>query len=204
MIRPISAWPQAVGPNWIQSISIRSISIQSLSVRPILDARLDPASAEVRSAQLELADSPAVGGAGWDLYGGVGLFAAVLADILGPNVPVVCVEGDLAASGLAARNLADLPAVTAIAGVVADVLDDLPDPAVVVLDPPRSGAGPDLCRRIAERAPGVICYVACDPAALGRDTAALQAAGYRLDRLEAFDCFPQTHHVECVARFVPA
>ena len=50
---------------------------------------VDPESAEVQSAQLELADSPAVGRAGWDLYGGVGLFAAVLADILGPNVPVV-------------------------------------------------------------------------------------------------------------------
>ena len=52
--------------------------------------------------------------------------------------------------------------------------------------------------------PAVIVYVACDPAALGRDTAALLSAGYRLDVLEAFDCFPQTHHVECVARFVPA
>ena len=46
--------------------------------------------------------------------------------------------------------------------------------------------------------------MACDPAALGRDTAALAVAGYRLDTLRAFDAFPQTHHVECVARYVPA
>ena len=50
--------------------------------------------------------------------------------------------------------------------------------------------------------PEVIVYVACDPAALGRDTAALAGAGYRLDALRAFDAFPQTHHVECVAKYV--
>ena len=50
----------------------------------------------------------------------------------------------------------------------------------------------------------MIVYVACDPAALGRDTAALASSGYRLDTLRAFDAFPQTHHVECVARFLPA
>jgi tRNA/tmRNA/rRNA uracil-C5-methylase (TrmA/RlmC/RlmD family) len=74
----------------------------------------------------------------------------------------------------------------------------------VVLDPPRSGAGPDVCTALARRAPSSIVYVACDPAALGRDTAALQAAGYRLTGLRAFDAFPQTHHVECVAVFTPA
>ena len=63
---------------------------------------------------------------------------------------------------------------------------------------------PDVCREIAVRAPRAIIYVACDPAALARDTATLRDAGYRLDALRAFDAFPQTHHVECVARFVPA
>jgi len=72
----------------------------------------------------------------------------------------------------------------------------------VVLDPPRTGAGPQLCAAIAARGPEVIVYVACDPAALGRDTAALAGAGYRLDALRAFDAFPQTHHVECVAKYV--
>jgi tRNA/tmRNA/rRNA uracil-C5-methylase (TrmA/RlmC/RlmD family) len=57
---------------------------------------------------------------------------------------------------------------------------------------------------LADRRPEVLVYVACDPAALARDAAALQEAGYRLVDLEAFDCFPQTHHVECVAAFRPA
>jgi tRNA/tmRNA/rRNA uracil-C5-methylase (TrmA/RlmC/RlmD family) len=61
-----------------------------------------------------------------------------------------------------------------------------------------------MCSEISARGPAVIVYVACDPAALGRDTAALASSGYRLDTLRAFDAFPQTHHVECVARFVPA
>jgi tRNA/tmRNA/rRNA uracil-C5-methylase (TrmA/RlmC/RlmD family) len=73
-----------------------------------------------------------------------------------------------------------------------------------VLDPPRSGAGPRVCASLAGLGPDVIVYVACDPAALARDTAALAAGGYGLDSLRAFDTFPQTHHVECVARFVPA
>ena len=90
-----------------------------------------------------------------------------------------------------------------LVGKVEYVLEQL-EPAVdvVVLDPPRTGAGPALCAAIAAREPAVIVYVACDPAALGRDTAALAAAGYRLDTLRAFDAFPQTQHVECVARYV--
>ena len=75
---------------------------------------------------------------------------------------------------------------------------------VVVLDPPRTGAGRGVCAEVAALRPRVVVYVACDPAALARDTAYLAAAGYRLDALRAFDAFPMTHHVECVARFVPA
>ena len=74
---------------------------------------------------------------------------------------------------------------------------------VVVLDPPRTGAGRGVCGEIAALRPRVVVYVACDPAALARDTAYLADLGYRLDGLRAFDAFPMTHHVECVARFVP-
>ena len=143
------------------------------------------------------------GRTGWDLYGGVGLFAEVLCRAVGPTW-----HGDLRrvrrrASELAAENLAGHPQAAVRAGKVEHVLAEL-DPAVdvVVLDPPRTGAGPALCAAIATCRPTVIVYVACDPAALGRDTAALAAAGYRLDTLRAFDAFPQTHHIECVARFI--
>jgi len=102
-------------------------------------------------------------------------------------------------------SLAGHPQASVRHGMVDEVIDALKGPVdAVVLDPPRTGAGPALCAAIAARGPSVIVYVACDPAALGRDTAALAAAGYRLDTLRAFDAFPQTHHVECVARFVPA
>ncbi len=73
---------------------------------------------------------------------------------------------------------------------------------LVVLDPPRSGAGRAVVDGIAALAPRAVAYVACDPAALARDTKFLSGHGYRLDGLRAFDLFPMTHHVECVARFV--
>ncbi|HEY5882496.1 MAG TPA: TRAM domain-containing protein [Nakamurella sp.] len=145
------------------------------------------------------------GRTGWDLYGGVGLFAEVLARAVGEAGTVVCVESDARAAALAVDNLARHPGAVVRTGDVADVLPGLdPDVAAVVLDPPRSGAGPGVSAALAELGPDVIVYVACDPAALARDTAVLLAGGYRLDSLRAFDTFPQTHHMECVARFVPA
>jgi len=145
------------------------------------------------------------GRTGWDLYGGVGLFAEVLARAVGETGTVVCVESDERAAALAAANLAGHSGTTVRTGLVERVLPDL-DPSVdaVVLDPPRSGAGARVCTMLADLRPVVVVYVACDPAALARDTAALLAGGYRLDSLRALDTFPQTHHVECVARFVRA
>ncbi|MFT4264228.1 MAG: class I SAM-dependent RNA methyltransferase, partial [Nocardioides sp.] len=57
---------------------------------------------------------------------------------------------------------------------------------------------------VADRAPRAVAYVACDPAALARDLALFADRGYRLADLRAFDLFPMTHHVECVALVVPA
>jgi tRNA/tmRNA/rRNA uracil-C5-methylase (TrmA/RlmC/RlmD family) len=135
---------------------------------------------------------------GWDLYGGVGLFAAFLADA---GADVDCVEADPVGVEYARRNLSAFTGSTVHAGRVERVIGGLPAPDVVVLDPPRSGAGRAVCEAIAATGPRTVVYVACDPAALGRDTATLRAAGYDLGGLRAFDAFPQTHHVECVARF---
>ncbi len=145
------------------------------------------------------------GGVAWDLYGGVGLFAAFLAAAVGPHGSVVTVESDARAGALAAINLADLPQVRVLPGQVEEVIVGLERTAdVIVLDPPRAGAGAVVCKAIADQDPVVIIYVACDPAALGRDTRTLTDLGYRLAELRAFDAFPQTAHVECVARFVRA
>ncbi len=142
-------------------------------------------------------------GIAWDLYGGVGLFAAFLAEAVGPQGSVVTVESDVRAIELAATNLSDLPHVRVFPGRVEEVVAVLERKAdVIVLDPPRSGAGRVVCQALADRDPAVIVYVACDPAALGRDTRTLTDLGYRLDALRAFDAFPQTAHVECVARFI--
>jgi tRNA/tmRNA/rRNA uracil-C5-methylase (TrmA/RlmC/RlmD family) len=140
-----------------------------------------------------------------DLYAGAGLFGGALAPAVGPDGRVVCVEADPAACAAAADNLADLPQAEVWEGEVdAEGLDGLlaelgEGPDVVVLDPPRAGAGPAVCRRLAAAGPRAVVYVACDPASLARDVAAFAAEGYRLAGLRAFDAFPMTAHVECVA-----
>ncbi|MTD53978.1 class I SAM-dependent RNA methyltransferase [Amycolatopsis pithecellobii] len=136
----------------------------------------------------------------WDLYAGVGLFASVLAGQVGPGGEVVAIESGRRAVADGEVALADLPQLSWRCGRVEHVLRDLPGrPEVVVLDPPRSGAGRAVVESIVERAPARIVYVACDPAALARDVATFTGGGYRLERLRAFDAFPMTHHVECIA-----
>ena len=134
-----------------------------------------------------------------DLYCGVGLFAGALAPAV---AEVTAVESDRRAVAAARRNLADLRA-----RVVRDRVDRwvrTPREAdVVVLDPPRKGAGRDVVGRLAGYGAARIIYVACDPAALARDTAVLAEHGYELADLRAFDLFPMTAHVECVALLTP-
>jgi tRNA/tmRNA/rRNA uracil-C5-methylase (TrmA/RlmC/RlmD family) len=144
-----------------------------------------------------------------DLYAGAGLFGGALAPAVGAGGRVVCVESDAAACAAADANLADLPQAEVWQGDVdapglTELLGELGRPDVVVLDPPRAGAGREVSRVIAGAAPRAVVYVACDPAALARDVAVLAGAGYRLEALRAFDCFPMTAHVECVALLVPA
>jgi tRNA/tmRNA/rRNA uracil-C5-methylase (TrmA/RlmC/RlmD family) len=145
-----------------------------------------------------------------DLYAGVGLFGGALAPAAGPEGRVVCVESDEAACAAADANLADLPQAEVWQGEVdaaglGELLADLGrGPDVVVLDPPRAGAGPAVSRLLAATGARAVVYVACDPAALARDVAAFGEAGYRLAAIRGFDAFPMTAHVECVAHLVPA
>jgi len=144
-----------------------------------------------------------------DLYAGAGLFGGALAPAVGVDGRVVCVEADEAACAAADANLADLPQAEVWQGEVddeglADLLAELDrGPDVVVLDPPRAGAGAAVSRRIAATGARAVVYVACDPAALARDVATFRQAGYRLAGLRAFDAFPMTAHVECVALLEP-
>jgi tRNA/tmRNA/rRNA uracil-C5-methylase (TrmA/RlmC/RlmD family) len=135
-----------------------------------------------------------------DLYAGVGLFSAFLAEAVGPRGTVVSVEGDRRASELAAENLAAYPGVEVRNGRVDRVLDaGVGSADLVVLDPPREGAKRPVVEAVAALTPRAVAYVACDPAALARDVAVFAEHGYELRSLRAFDLFPMTHHVECVA-----
>jgi tRNA/tmRNA/rRNA uracil-C5-methylase (TrmA/RlmC/RlmD family) len=137
-----------------------------------------------------------------DLYGGVGLFAAAILPIIGEAGAVDIVEGSKAATADASSNFADNSNVTVITTDVAKAITRFTQADVIVLDPPREGAGKEVLQNCARIAPRVIIYVACDPAALARDTGYLREFGYTLEKIRAFDLFPMTHHIECVARFV--
>lgn len=143
-----------------------------------------------------------VDGIAWDLYGGVGLFAAVLAGQVGPDGAVHVVESSRQAVADGRAALADLPQVRWTTGRVENVLGGLPGPDVVVADPPRRGLGRGLVDALCVRAPGRVVYVACDPAALARDVGLFSTRGYELAGLRAFDAFPMTQHVESVALLV--
>jgi tRNA/tmRNA/rRNA uracil-C5-methylase (TrmA/RlmC/RlmD family) len=133
-----------------------------------------------------------------DLYSGVGLFAGVIA----PRVArVVAVESSAPAVAAARSNLSDLANVTLVRDRVDRWLGrERPVADVVVLDPPRKGAGRRVIDGIAAAGPRRVIHVACDPASLARDIGLLARHGYRLGGLRAFDLFPMTAHVECVAQ----
>lgn len=138
-----------------------------------------------------------------DLYSGAGLFAAFLGEAVGETGSVAAVEGSSAAVTAARANLTDLPQVRHHRSDVAAWLRHSKRRPVdiVVLDPPRAGAGRDVVRSVARRQPGRIVYVACDPVALARDAKTFASLGYSLGQLVAYDIFPMTKHVECVALF---
>ncbi|AXH95376.1 class I SAM-dependent RNA methyltransferase [Ornithinimicrobium avium] len=143
-----------------------------------------------------------------DLYAGVGLFAVPMAERVGPTGTVVAVEADAEAATAAGRHLTPYPWARAVAAPTERALADLAAAGeradVVVLDPPRTGAGPSVVTLLAALHPRAVVYVACDPAALARDVAAAREAGLELVELRVLDAFPMTHHVECLALLLPA
>ncbi|MGW4159251.1 class I SAM-dependent RNA methyltransferase [Streptomyces sp. NPDC004788] len=149
---------------------------------------------------------PRKGETALDLYCGVGLFAGALADRLGDNGAVLGIESGKRAVEDARHNLADFPRVRIEQGKVESVLPrtGITDVDLIVLDPPRAGAGKQTVHHLTALGARRIAYVACDPAALARDLGYFRESGYRVRTLRAFDLFPMTHHVECVAILEPA
>ena len=173
------------------------------SVPPEAFWQVHPAAAETLTATVVDFLRPAAGEVAWDLYGGAGLFAAAVAQRTGARTIVV--ESSPAGVAACRTNLADLPVEVVAARVDAALSRRRVTGPVdlVVLDPPRSGAGAKVVRAIVAAGPRAVAYVACDPAALARDVATFRALGWELARLRAFDCFPMTQHVECVALLQP-
>ena len=138
-----------------------------------------------------------------DLYGGVGLFAGAALPLIGPGGRVDIVEGSSSASADARVNFTDASNVFIHTGDVAREIKKFNRADVIVLDPPRTGAGKPVIERAGQLQARAIIYVACDPAALARDTTYLNNAGYHLEDIRAFDLFPMTHHIESIALYTP-
>ncbi len=135
-----------------------------------------------------------------DLYCGVGIFGLFMAadarHVIGIEVDKQAIEAARQTArhwGLQNIDFRGLPA--------EKVTDDLPDVDVAIVDPPRTGMDPRVLHAVAGSAPSRIVYLSCEPSTLARDTALLHEEGYRVERLELFDFFPQTYHIESLALF---
>jgi tRNA/tmRNA/rRNA uracil-C5-methylase (TrmA/RlmC/RlmD family) len=143
---------------------------------------------------------PQAGERALDLYAGAGLFSYALAS---RGLGVTAVEMSPVAAEDARHNCAGLDVTVHAADVAAALEADLGAFDLVVLDPPRTGASPQIMQRLAAARPRAIAYISCDGATLARDVKAAGEWGYRLARLRAFDLFPMTAHLESLALLVP-
>ena len=136
----------------------------------------------------------------WDLYGGAGVFAAVLAEAVGETGNVVTVDTSRGASRAARAALTDLTWVSVVTDSVRRALTAQKARAdVAVLDPPRSGAGREIIDLVAAAEVPRVVHIGCEAASFARDVGLYLGHGYRVEDLRVFDSFPLTHHIECVA-----
>jgi tRNA/tmRNA/rRNA uracil-C5-methylase (TrmA/RlmC/RlmD family) len=165
--------------------------------------QVHPAAAGVLAGVVSEVLAPQPGDVALDLYCGAGLFAGTLAAAVGPSGEVIGIESDRAAVRDARHNLRDTPWARVHRGDVAEVLGQAQwDQArLAVLDPPRAGVARPALDQLLRPGSALrrVAYVSCDPATLARDIAVFAEAGWQLGALRAFDAFPMTHHVECVA-----
>jgi 23S rRNA (uracil1939-C5)-methyltransferase len=137
-----------------------------------------------------------------DLYSGVGLFTAFMAE---RAAAITSIESYPTAVTDADENLADFDNLDLVEGAVEDVLPDLEGPFdAVVLDPPRTGMEPQALDALMSLAPSKIVYVSCDPATFARDAKRMATKGYQITDIQPVDMFPQTWHIELVATLIKA
>lgn len=138
-----------------------------------------------------------------DLFGGVGLFTMPIARMVGDDGHVHLVELSSQAVRDASKIFKDYTNVSIHKGSVDRKLPRIKNVDIILLDPPRSGAGKMVVDQIISKNPRVVVYISCDPATLARDAKFLLDSGYEIDKINAIDLFPMTHHVECIVRFIP-
>jgi tRNA/tmRNA/rRNA uracil-C5-methylase (TrmA/RlmC/RlmD family) len=188
--------------------------------------QVHPAAADTLAAAVLDGLAPKPGETALDLFCGAGLFAGALADAVGADGTVIGVEQDPEAVRDARHNLSSTPWARVHRGDAAEVIGriGLSGASIAVLDPPRAGVGRELIDALCLPGTGLpgtglpvgtgdpgagpglrrVAYVSCDPATLARDLAAFARHGWQLAELLAFDAFPMTHHVECLALIEPA
>lgn len=136
----------------------------------------------------------------WDLYGGAGVFAAVLAQAVGETGKVVTVDTSRGSSRAARAALSDLGWVSVVTDSVRRALAAQRQRAdVAVLDPPRTGAGREVIDLLAAAEVPRVIHIGCEAASFARDVGLYRGHGYSVEELRVFDSFPLTHHVECIA-----
>ena len=141
-----------------------------------------------------------VGMTAWDLYGGAGVFAATLAEAVGPTGHVLSVDVSRGSAKAARSALADLGWVEVLTESVRRALTTRRRGAdVAVLDPPRTGAGREVVDLLAQARVPRIVHIGCEAASFARDVGLYRGHGYTVEQIRVFDSFPLTHHVECVA-----
>jgi 23S rRNA (uracil1939-C5)-methyltransferase len=146
---------------------------------------------------LSLVTSARSGPLALDLYAGVGLFSRALAQTFSRVIAVEVAEP--AASALSATKLTSLHAVKATTlDFLRSAVVDRDRPDLIVLDPPRTGAGVEVCSLLARLAAPTLIYVSCSPETLPIDLGPLVRSGYSVSELHLFDLFPQTNHIETV------
>ena len=150
-------------------------------------------------ALAERVTAHAKGTLAWDLFAGVGLFARRLTECF---ARVIAVESAPASIAALAHNLRG----TSGSAVKAATLDFLrrggtgERPDLMIVDPPRTGLGPETTALLGEVSAPELVYVSCDPATLTRDLHALVSTGYAVDQITLADLFPQTFHLETIVR----
>lgn len=138
-----------------------------------------------------------------DLYCGLGFFALPLAERYGRVVGIESDQEAVADGKRMAKNLS-MSKLELLPGAVEERLAflGLKNIDAAIVDPPRAGMVPQALQKLLGLQPRILVYVSCHPATLARDALAIKLAGYRLEKVQAFDMFPGTLHLESLAVFV--